>query len=155
MFSNSSQGGKAHGTNLGKAREKGQEAIPFDWKDRHGFDAERPAFMHLVIKQTSHPAIRRMPFQVLIHSTTTSELVFSRVYSFRHIQLFVTLWTIAHQVPLSIRFSSQEYWIGLPFPLPRDLPNPGIKPKSFAPPSLQVDFLPLSYQGSPCILVAK
>ena len=41
---------------------------------------------------------------------------------------FATLWTIAHQAPLSMGFPRQEYWNGLPFPSPRDLPNPGIKP---------------------------
>ena len=59
---------------------------------------------------------------------------------------FVTLWTVAHQAPLSIGFSRQEHWSGLPFPSPEDLPNPGIKPTS---PSLQVDSLPLNLQGSP------
>ena len=47
---------------------------------------------------------------------------------FSHVQLFVTLWTIAHQAPLSMRLSRQEYWSGLLCPPPRDLPNPGIKP---------------------------
>ena len=42
----------------------------------------------------------------------------------------VTPWTLAHQAPLSMGFSRQEYWSGLPCPLPGDLPNPGIKPKS-------------------------
>ena len=50
--------------------------------------------------------------------------------------LFVTLWTIALQAPLSMGFPRQEYWGGLPFPSPGDLPNPGIKPKS---PALQAD----------------
>ena len=141
---------------MDKEREKGQKAMPFDGKDRHGFDAERPAFIHLVIQQTSNPAICRMPFQVLRQSTTASELSsYVCTQSLRHVQLFVTLWTVAHQVPLSMRFLSQEYWTGLPFPPPRGLPDPGIKPKSFAPPQLQVDSLPLNYQGSPCILVAK
>ena len=45
-----------------------------------------------------------------------------------HVQLFVTPWTIAHQVPLSMGFSRQEYWSGLPFPTPGDLPDPEIKP---------------------------
>ena len=45
-----------------------------------------------------------------------------------YIQLFVTLWTVAHQVPLSTGFSRQEYWSGLPFPSLGDLPIPGIKP---------------------------
>ena len=43
---------------------------------------------------------------------------------------FVTLWTVAHQSPLSLGFPRQEYWSGLPFPSPGDLPDPGIKPKS-------------------------
>ena len=51
----------------------------------------------------------------------------------------VTPWTVACQAPLSMRFSRQEYWNGLPCPPPGDLPNPGIKPRS---PTLQVDSLP-------------
>ena len=46
---------------------------------------------------------------------------------FSHVQLFVTIWTLARQAPLSMEFSMQDYWHGLPFPSPRDLPNPGIK----------------------------
>ena len=45
---------------------------------------------------------------------------------------FVTPWTIAHRVPLSMSFPRQEYWSGLPFPTPGDLPNPGIEPVSSA-----------------------
>ena len=57
-----------------------------------------------------------------------------------------TPWTIALQAPLSMGFSRQEYWSGLSFPSPRDLPNPGIKPRS---PSLQADSLPTELQGKP------
>ena len=46
---------------------------------------------------------------------------------FSHVQLFATLWTIAHQAPLSMDFSRQEYWSGLPCPPPGDLPDPGIE----------------------------
>ena len=46
------------------------------------------------------------------------------------VQLFVTSWTLARQVLLSIGFSRQEYWSGLPFPLPGDLPDPGMEPVS-------------------------
>ena len=49
---------------------------------------------------------------------------------FSHVQLFATLWTIAHQAPLSTGFSREENWSGLPYLPPRDLPNPGIKPES-------------------------
>ena len=65
---------------------------------------------------------------------------------FSPIRLCVTLWTVAHQAPLSIEFSRQGYWNGLPCLPPGDLPNSGIKPKS---PALQADSLPLSHQGSP------
>ena len=58
--------------------------------------------------------------------------------SLNNVQLFATPWTVAHQAPLSRRFSRQEYWSGLPFPSPGDLPSPGIKPGS--PPS-QADAL--------------
>ena len=57
-------------------------------------------------------------------------------------------WTVAHQVPLSMGFSRQEYWNGMPFPSPGDLPDPGIEPGSS---SLQTDFSPLSHQGSPAV----
>ena len=59
---------------------------------------------------------------------------------------FVSPWTVALQAPLFMEFSSQEYWSGLPFPSPGNLPNPGIEPTS---PALQVDSLLLSHQGSP------
>ena len=56
--------------------------------------------------------------------------------SFSSVQLFATPWTVAHQASLSMEFSRQEYWSGLPFPSPGDLPDPGIEPGS---PSLQAD----------------
>ena len=49
---------------------------------------------------------------------------------FSCVQLFATLWTVAHRAPLSLGFSRQEYWSGLPGPLPGDLPDPGIKSAS-------------------------
>ena len=49
---------------------------------------------------------------------------------------FVTPWTVAHQLPLSMRFSKQEYWSGVPFPSPRDLPYPGIELKFSVSPAL-------------------
>ena len=60
------------------------------------------------------------------------------VKSLSRVLLFATPWTIAHQAPPSIRFSRQEYWSGLPFPSPGDLPDPGIEPRSLA---LQADAL--------------
>ena len=61
----------------------------------------------------------------------------------------MTPWTVADQAPLSMGFSRQQYWSGLPFPFSEDLPDPEIKPRS---PALQVDSLPFELQGSPIIM---
>ena len=53
--------------------------------------------------------------------------------SLSHVRPFSTPWTVAYQAPLSMGFSKQEYWSGLPFPSPEDLPDPGIEPR---PPTL-------------------
>ena len=64
---------------------------------------------------------------------------------FSCVQLFATLWTEARQFPVSMGFSSQKYWSGLPCPAPEDLPYPAIKPGS---PALQADSLLCELQGS-------
>ena len=61
-----------------------------------------------------------------------------------HVRLFATPRTVAHQAPQSMEFSRQDYWSGLPFPSPGDLPNPGIKPGS---PTWQADALPSEPPG--------
>ena len=76
-----------------------------------------------------------------------------KVKSPSHVRLFATPWTVACQAPLSMGFSRQEYWSGLPFPSPGDLPDPGIKPGS---PALRADALPSEAPGklgSMCILI--
>ena len=62
------------------------------------------------------------------------------------VRLLATLWTVDSRA-LSVGFSRQEYWSGLPFPSPRDLPNPGIKPVSPVSPALQADSLPAEPSG--------
>ena len=52
----------------------------------------------------------------------------------------MTLWTVACQAPLSVEFSMQKYWEGLPFPAPGDLPDPGMELASPASPALQAGF---------------
>ena len=69
-----------------------------------------------------------------------------KVKSLSHVQLFVTPWTVAYQAPPSMGFSRQEYWSGLPFPSPEDLPNSGIEPWS---PTLQADALASELPGKP------
>ena len=66
--------------------------------------------------------------------------------SLSHVRLFETPWTAAHQAPLSMGFSRQEYWSGVPFPSPGDLPDPGIEPRSS---TLQADALPPEPPGKP------
>ena len=66
------------------------------------------------------------------------------------VRLFVTPWTVAYQAPLFMEFSRQEYWSGLPFPSPGDLPDSGIEPGS---PTLQADALPSEPPGKPISLV--
>ena len=59
---------------------------------------------------------------------------------FSGVQLFATLWTVARQAPLSVKFSRQDYWSGLPCPAPGDLPDPGIELVSLTPPALAGGF---------------
>ena len=65
------------------------------------------------------------------------------------VQLFAIPRTVARQIPLSMEFSRQEYWSGLPFPTPGDLPNPGIKPKSPASPAMAGGFFTTVPPGEP------
>ena len=90
-----------------------------------------PTFPYLWVKQSSNVCLRCYGFP-------------DAVYSFTHVWLFVTPWTIAHQAPQSMEFSWQEYWSGLPFPSPGDLPHPGIEPESSA---WHADSLLLNHQG--------
>ena len=59
---------------------------------------------------------------------------------FSHIQLFATPWAVAHQAPLSMGFSRPEYWSGLPFPSPGDLPDPRMEPESLTSSALASRF---------------
>ena len=73
-------------------------------------------------------------------TNTTLQIKYACMLSlFSWVQLFVTLWSVAHQVLLSMGISRQEYWSGLTFPSPGYLPDPGIKSRS---PVLQADSLP-------------
>ena len=71
---------------------------------------------------------------------------------FRHVQLFATLWTVAHQALLSMGFSKQEYWSGFPFPTPRDLRDPRIEPMFPASPALAGGFFTTEPPGKPSYL---
>ena len=87
------------------------------------------------------------------HSRSVSQIIFS-IWLLHSdcgsvTKLCLTLanpWTVARQAPLSMGFLRQEYWSGLPFPSPGDLPDPGIEPGS---PELQADSLPTELCGKP------
>ena len=66
------------------------------------------------------------------------------------VRLFVTPWTVAYQASQSMEFSREEYWSGLPFPSPGDLPDPEIKPGS---PTLQADALTSAPPGKPILSI--
>ena len=66
--------------------------------------------------------------------------------SLSRVPLSATPWTVARQAPPSMGFSGQEYWSGVPFPSPRDLPNPGIEPGS---PAWRADALSSEPPGKP------
>ena len=70
---------------------------------------------------------------------------------FSHIQLFATLWTVARQAPLSMRFSRQGYWSGLLCPPPGDLPDPGTESSSPVSPALAGRFFTTSATGKPAL----
>ena len=88
-------------------------------------------------------------FPTLCLSTLLREILnskWSEVKSLSRVRLFATPWTVAYQAPPSMGFSRQEYWSGLPFPSPGDLPDPGIKPK---PSAFQAEALTSEPPGKP------
>ena len=76
-------------------------------------------------------------------------------WKWSRVQLFVTPWTEAHGAPLSLGFSRQEYWSGLPCPPPADLPDSGIEHASLMSPALQEDFFPLTPPKKPAYTVVR
>ena len=90
---------------------------------------DRHTLLILRIKQTGS----ENPVYISGNSTQCSE-----VKSLSRVRLFATPWTVAYQASPSMGFSRQEYWSGLPFPSPGDLPDPGIEPGS---PTLEADAL--------------
>ena len=86
--------------------------------------------------------LEKLQYYVIITILCSGAQLFSRV------QLLVILWTIDHQVPLSLGFFRQEYWNGLPFPPPGYLPDPGIEPVSLVSPALAGGFSTTASPGT-------
>ena len=106
---------------------------PFLFLDNHFFN-----FIYMLVCNI-YPSTREQTVSCT-DSVTSGSLVT------KSCPILAITWTVACQAPLSMRFSRQEYWSGLPFPSPGDLPNPGIKPRS---PALQADSLPTELCGKP------
>ena len=93
---------------------------------------------HLIIKTFKFYIINR-------HIFICIQYLYAYVLNhFSCVQLFATIWVVAHQAPMSMEFSRQEYWSGLPCSLPGDLPDPGIKPMSLMFPALASGFFTTS-----------
>ena len=84
--------------------------------------------------------------KVSVHSLRCQSLLLCCAQSLNHVRLSVTPWTVAHQAPVSMEFSMQEYWIKFAFPPPGDLPDAGIKPTS---PALASGFFTTEPPGKP------
>ena len=100
----------------------------------------------LLFLLTSWTILRHLP--QILEFFTSSDILLRKWKSLSRVQLFTIPWTVVYQASLSMGFSRQEYWSGLPFPAPGDLPNPGIKPRS---PALQADALPSEPPGMPLL----
>ena len=90
-----------------------------------------------------------MHFISLTFLISLAKTLVSKVKSLNRVRLFVTPWTAARQAPQSTAFSRQEYWSGLPFPSPGDLPDPGIEHGS---PALEADALTSEPPGAKTLL---
>ena len=117
-----------------------------------------------VVSQTIYIRSDSQFFSLLSHvkfkiKTTTTESYFLPVIMMcvcpKSCLTLLTPWTVARQAPLSMGFSRQEYWSGLPHPPPGDLPNPGIEPCLFCLLHWQVGSLPLAPPGKPVIMMGK
>ena len=87
-----------------------------------------------------------------MNNNSTNQLCHGRTQSMSCVQLFVTPRTVACYITLPMGFPRQEYWSGLPFPPPGDLPDPGIEPESPMSPVLRVGSLPLAPPGKHIVI---
>ena len=122
---------------------KGAEAAPCSNNQSYGTIWLFKLCISITLAKTKLKRLMNIYFPLIIFPSNHIAPV---VQSPSCVRLFSTSWTVAHQAPLPMGFSRQEYWSGLPCPPPGDLPNPGMEPNS---PSLQVDSLPSEPPGKP------
>ena len=93
--------------------------------------------IHLVLSIQVQSSVKLLPVLLICTSVV---LLYCAPNHFSHVQLFATSWSVVCQAPLNMEFSRQEYWSGLPFPSPGDLPDPEIKVASLTSPALAGEF---------------
>ena len=122
----SGRGEKARGgVNIGSClHDKASIKIPELWGSQSCWDGEYKHSRRVTQPNSSEREAPALWTLWILH--------YAPVKLLSHVRLFATPWTIAYQAPPSMGFSRQEYWSGLPFPSPGDLPNPGIEPRSSA-----------------------
>ena len=103
-------------------------------------------WVHLQLCLWGHPTARPLKISMLETWSMLSHGFETEVKSLSRVWLFATPWIVAYHAPPSMGFSRQEYWSGLPFPSPGDLPDPGIEPES---PAFQADALTSEPPGKP------
>ena len=110
-----------------------------------------PVSSYSFASDSQHLCPRTVPISSVVSCGTKQSIGLNAcaLIHFSRVRLFVTLWSVACQAPLSMDFSRQESWSGLPIPSPGDLPIPGIKPISPASPALWVDSWPTEPCGKP------
>ena len=106
----------------------GVQRVRFDWVNKQKQQLKRKAYVSPgALCSCSKYAFISLETR---HSQIDEIIEELKVKLLSHVRLFATPWAIAYQAPPSMGFSRQEYWSGLPFPSPGDLPNPGIEPRS-------------------------
>ena len=109
-------------------------------------DVDEPRVCHTEWSKSEKEKQRLCFYSIKLHASFTSQHIMSTVVlsCFSHAWLFTALWTVACRAPLSMGFSRQEYWSGLPCPPSGALPDPGIEPTSLKSPALAGGFFTTS-----------
>ena len=120
--------------------------MPMSWWNLHLVTVQRNPLIkrHPCLPKTLNQVVSYYHFQTPFIAACVCACVLSH---FSRARLLSILWTVVYQAPLSMGFSRQEYWSGLLFPNPGDLPDPGIKPTSLMSPALAGGVLPLAPTG--------
>ena len=111
-------------------------------------EAPRESLFHTSLRSLWFQVTQGLPWFVDSSLQSLPSLIDVRALS--HVWLFVTPWTVAHLAPLTMGFSRQESWSVLPFPIPGNLPNPGLEPESLSSPVLAGGFVTTSATWKPC-----